>query len=276
MIDALVSLLRDRKTAVLTGAGCSTESGIPDYRGPGTRARARRPMQHREFLSSPEGRKRYWARAAIGWKRFATVKPNPAHHAIADLEASGRIDGVITQNVDGLHAAAGSQNVIELHGALSEVRCLECNVRERRDAVQRRIVELNPRFDHDAAIAPDGDADLPLDTVRDFIVPECTVCGGVLKPNIVFFGENVAKDTVDAAYAMVDRAEALLVVGSSLAVFSGYRFVLRARDQRKPIAIVNMGESRGDAHATVRIDAPAGTVLPPIARALAERRSIES
>jgi NAD-dependent SIR2 family protein deacetylase len=225
-------------------------------------------MQQREFLSSEEGRRRYWARSAIGWKRFATVKPNPAHVAIADLETRGHTRGVITQNVDGLHEAAGSRNVIELHGALAEVRCLDCKVRERRADVQRRILELNPDFDPSAAIAPDGDADLPLEAVRDFRVPSCLVCDGVLKPNIVFFGENVAKEIVDAAYAVLDESDVLLVVGSSLAVFSGYRFVLRAAAQKKPIAIVNLGESRGDAHATVRIDGAAGEVLPSLVRAL--------
>jgi NAD+-dependent protein deacetylase sirtuin 4 len=260
--------VRGRNIAVLTGAGCSTESGIPDYRGPGTRARARRPMQHREFLSSEDGRRRYWARAAIGWKRFASVKPNAAHHAIAELEARGHVCGVITQNVDGLHDAAGSRNVIELHGALREVRCLDCNVRERRESVQERIFALNPHFEPTAPVGPDGDADLSIDDVRDFVVPECTVCGGVLKPNIVFFGENVAKETVDAAYAMVDAADVLLVVGSSLAVFSGYRFVLRAKAHGKPIAIVNLGESRGDAHAQIRLEGAAGDILPRIASAL--------
>lgn len=268
-IDALVAMLRDRRAAVLTGAGCSTESGIPDYRGPGTRARARRPMQFREFMTSEIGRQRYWARSAIGWKRFANVRPNGAHHAIADLETRGRISGVVTQNVDGLHAAAGSSNVVELHGALAEVRCLECGVREPRAHLQGRILALNPSFERlRADVAPDGDADLALEIVRDFVVPDCVVCGGVLKPDVVFFGENVAKERVDAAYAIVDDAEALLVVGSSLAVFSGFRFVLRATAQKKPIAIVNLGESRGDAHAEVRISGKAGELLPHVVNQL--------
>jgi len=267
----LAQLLRHRRIAILTGAGCSTESGIPDYRGPGTRERARKPMQGREFASSERNRQRYWARAAIGWRRFADVRPNAAHHAIAELEARGLLAGVITQNVDGLHAAAGSRNVVELHGALSEVRCLSCGVRESRGRVQERILELNPRFEEmRATIAPDGDADLPIDAVSDFRVPECELCGGVLKPDVVFFGESVAKDRVDAAYAILDAADVLLVVGSSLAVFSGYRFVLRAVDRRMPIAIVNLGESRGDVHATVRVEGRAGEVLPRLSSALSE------
>jgi NAD-dependent SIR2 family protein deacetylase len=266
----LAQLLRGRRTAILTGAGCSTESGIPDYRGPGTRERARRPMQGREFAASERNRQRYWARAAIGWKRFDGVRPNAAHHAIAELEAGGHLTGLVTQNVDGLHGAAGSRNLVELHGALAEVRCLECGVRESRARVQSRILELNPGFDRfRAAIAPDGDADLPAEAVADFRVPVCELCGGILKPDVVFFGESVAKSRVDAAYAIVDAADVLLVVGSSLAVFSGYRFVLRAAERKMPIAIVNVGESRGDAHAIVRVQKKAGEVLPRLALSLA-------
>jgi NAD+-dependent protein deacetylase sirtuin 4 len=268
-VDALIALLRGRRVAVLTGAGCSTESGIPDYRGPGTRERARNPIQHRAFISDPLTRARYWARSAIGWPRFASVAPNGAHRAIAALETAGHLTGLITQNVDRLHHEAGSRDVIELHGALAEVRCLACEAREHRDDLQRRILELNPAFsERSAELAPDGDAELPIEAVRDFRAPACLTCGGILKPDVVFFGDNVPRARVDRAFAVADAAEVLLVVGSSLAVYSGYRFVLRAAERGQRIAIVNLGETRGDSHAHVRVDARAGDVLPTVARAL--------
>lgn len=247
---------------MLTGAGCSTESGIPDYRGPGTRDRARNPIQHRAFVTDPSARQRYWARSAVGWARFSTVEPNDAHLALASMS----LTGLITQNVDRLHHRAGSREVIELHGALAEVRCLACDARESRDALQARILALNPGFTASAELAPDGDSEL--ETARDFQVPACRACGGILKPDVVFFGDNVPRPRVDAAFAIADAAEVLLVVGSSLTVFSGYRFVLRAAERGQRIAIVNLGETRGDPHAHVRVDARAGEVLPALARAL--------
>lgn len=266
---ALLELLRSHRTCVLTGAGCSTESGIPDYRGPGTRARAKNPMQHREFMSSEEARKRYWARSAIGWPRISKAKPNAAHRALAEMQSRGHVTTIVTQNVDRLHQAAGSRDVIELHGALADVVCLSCGARVSRHDVQARILDLNPRFtDLQAEMSPDGDAELASDLVAQFVSPTCLSCGGALKPDVVFFGDSVSKDKVDRAYACVDDAEALLVVGSSLAVFSGYRFVLRARARSIPIAIVNLGETRGDPHATLRVDARAGEVLPTVASAL--------
>ena len=269
MLDALVELLRGRRIALLTGAGCSTESGIPDYRGPGTRERARNPIQHRAFISDPLARARYWARSAIGWRRFATVEPNAGHRAIAALEERGLLTGLVTQNVDRLHHRAGSRNVVELHGALAEVRCLSCSAREPRDSVQRRILELNPHFaERTAELAPDGDAEL--ESVDGFRVPPCLACGGILKPDVVFFGDNVPRPRVDQAFAIADAADALLVVGSSLTVFSGYRFVLRAAERDQPIAIVNLGETRGDPHARVRVDARAGDVMPEVARLLTQ------
>ncbi len=267
-LDALKTLLAGR-VAILTGAGCSTESGIPDYRGPESRARTRNPIQHRDFVEHESTRRRYWARSAIGWPKMAAAKPNPAHRAIADLERHGRITGLITQNVDRLHHKAGSRDVLELHGALADVRCLQCDEREARDHLQMRILAMNPRLeDVRFAIAPDGDAEVPMDAIDSFVVPACLVCGGVLKPDVVFFGGSVPRERVDAAFAMLDRADALVVVGSSLAVFSGYRFVLRARDKSIPIAIVNRGETRGDPHATIRVDGLAGEVLPALASAL--------
>ncbi len=266
-VHDLTELLAGKRIAILTGAGCSTESGIPDYRGEGTLARARNPIQHREFMQQEATRKRYWARSTIGWPRMSRAEPNAAHRAIAELEALGRTTGVITQNVDRLHHKAGSRNVLELHGALADVRCTACGERESREALQHRILELNPTFaDADSIarfrMAPDGDAELEDATIDDFHIPPCAVCRGVLKPDVVFFGGSVPRERVDAAFAILDAADVLLVVGSSLAVFSGFRFVLRARDRGMPIAIINRGPSRGDEHARVRVDANAGDVLP--------------
>lgn len=264
----LLELLDRRRLAVLTGAGCSTESGIPDYRGPETRRRARDPLQYQAFLRDPEARRRYWARSVLGWPRIAAARPNPAHHALARLQQAGVVRGLVTQNVDRLHRAAGS-DAIELHGALAEVRCMECGALEERDALQRRLLQLNPGWERrHAELAPDGDADLPADVVEGFRVAACTACGGFLKPHVVFFGENVPRERVEHAYAGVEAAEVLLVVGSSLAVFSGYRFVKRAEERGIPVAIVNLGESRGDPHADLIVQARAGELLPRVAEAL--------
>jgi NAD-dependent deacetylase sirtuin 4 len=268
-VDALAALLRGRRLVVLTGAGCSTESGIPDYRGPGTRARARNPIQHREFLTRPEVRTRYWARSLLGWPRFSSARPNAAHQALATLEREGQVLGLITQNVDRLHHAAGSQRVIELHGALARVRCLDCEAMESRVEVQERLMALNPGFaERTAELRPDGDAELPVEAVRDFQVAVCTRCGGTLKPDVVFFGDNVPPPTVEAAFSLLEEGDALLVVGSSLAIYSGFRFVQRAVARHMPIGILNIGESRGDELADVRVEARAGEVLPRLALAL--------
>ncbi|MGZ3474696.1 MAG: NAD-dependent protein deacetylase [Polyangiales bacterium] len=259
--------MRGRKVCVLTGAGCSTESGIPDYRGPGTRERARNPIQHRAFLEDAAVRARYWARATLGWQHFSRAEPNAAHLALASLERAGVVNGLITQNVDRLHHAAGSQTVIELHGALAEVGCLACGAIEDRAALQQRLLASNPDFTtRSVEIAPDGDAELA--NVSDFAIPACLACDGILKPNVVFFGDSVPRARVDAAFRLLDEADVLLVVGSSLAVFSGYRFVLRAAERAMPIGLVNVGETRADTHARVRVDARAGEVLPALARAL--------
>lgn len=269
-VERLVELLEEGSVAVLTGAGCSTESGIPDYRGPATRRRARNPIQYREFVSSAEARRRYWARSAIGWRLLASARPNPGHLALAAMEASGRIAGLVTQNVDRLHLAAGSRRVVELHGALAEVACLECGAIEQRAQVQERILELNPAFGERAAEdAPDGDAELPAELVAGFRVPGCLSCGGALKPKVVFFGENVPRPIVDAAWRVVNAARALLVVGSSLEVFSGFRFARGAAERGLPIAIVNLGPTRADPLADLRVNAPAGELLPLLAEALA-------
>ena len=268
-LDDLTSLLSGKKIAALTGAGCSTESGIPDYRGPGTTARAKNPMEWKQFAASEHARKRYWARAMVGWERFSKARPSGSHHALARLESDAVLTGVITQNVDRLHHAAGSQRVVELHGALAETRCTDCGGRESRSSVQARLFAQNPTFaPARAELLPDGDALLADELVEGFSPPTCLFCGGVLRPDVVFFGENVARPTVDAAFAMLDAADALLVVGSSLAVFSGYRFVRKAAERGIPIAIVNRGATRGDPYATLKVDAGAGELLGALADAL--------
>jgi NAD-dependent SIR2 family protein deacetylase len=270
MLDELVTLLRGKRVVALTGAGCSTESGIPDYRGPDTPPRKRPPIQHREFVDRADARRRYWARSFLGWPKFSAATPNAGHRALAGLEHAGVVAGVITQNVDGLHGRASSREVVELHGALARVRCLACGEMTSRDDLQQRLLALNPSFADRAravAIAPDGDADLPDELVETFEIVACA-CEGVVMPDVVFFGGNVPRATLDAAWATFDRAEVLLVVGSSLAVFSGYRFVRRAAERGVPVAILNRGPTRGDELAQLRVDAPAGEALTVIARAL--------
>jgi NAD-dependent SIR2 family protein deacetylase len=272
MLDALVDLLRDRRVLMLTGAGCSTESGIPDYRGPTAPRRSRAPLQYKEFMGSAAVRQRYWARSTLGWPSMDRAEPNAAHHAIAALERDGLLTALITQNVDRLHHKAGSRAVIELHGALAEVKCLGCAALEPRTELQSRLLDANPGWlSAVAELAPDGDAELPQQVTTAFRVVDCQRCGGVLKPDVVFFGENVARPIVERAYAEVEAAEALLVVGSSLTVFSGFRFVKRAAERKKPVAIVNLGASRGDALAEVRVEARAGELLPALITRLRAR-----
>ena len=270
-LGALVQLVHGRRVVVLTGAGCSTESGIPDYRGPDTPPRSRPPIQHREFVDRGEMRRRYWARSTLGWARFSSAQPNAAHAALAALEHRGAIAGLITQNVDGLHGAAGSRTVVELHGALARVRCLACDALATRDALQARLLAANPGWLDRArgvVLAPDGDSDLPDELVAGFTVVACDACAGTLMPDVVFFGGSVPRATLDAAWSLFDRAEVLLVVGSSLTVFSGYRFVRRAAERGVPVGILNRGPTRGDDYAQVRVDARAGLALPELARAL--------
>jgi len=270
-IEVLSAQLRGLRAVALTGAGVSTESGIPDYRSPQAVAegRVRRPIHGPEFVKSAALRRRYWARAMVGWERFRLARPGPAHRALAELERSGIVSGLITQNVDRLHHAAGSRQVTELHGALAEVICLDCEAIEDRDSVQSRMRALNPSWiDGPSPMAPDGDADLPDAIIEDFHVASCTVCGGVLKPNVVFFGHNVARSVVDRAFAQLDAAEALLVAGTSLAVFSGYRFLLRAHDRKMPIFIVNRGPVRGEERAALKVEHGTGDALAALARAI--------
>ncbi len=289
-LDRLTDLLGQRRIVVLTGAGVSTESGIPDYRGAGQHERTPMPIRYQEFVRSREARSRYWARSAVGWPRMSGARPNPGHRALARLEEAGQVRGVITQNVDGLHQAAGSRRVVELHGTLSRVLCLECGAPESRSAVQDRLRGLNPGWpcpDRDAELLPDGDADFRPDgkaRMRPdgdadlggadpgaFRLPGCRRCGGVLKPDVVFFGENVPRPTVEEAWRLFEEGDVLLVAGSSLAVYSGYRFVRRAAEEGRPVAIVNVGETRGDALADLRVDGRTGEILPRLADALLGR-----
>jgi NAD-dependent deacetylase sirtuin 4 len=254
--------------AVLTGAGISTESGIPDYRGPETRRRARNPVQFQQFIKHPEARRRYWARSMLGWPRFSKARPNTTHHVLHEFVARGLVSGIVTQNVDGLHARAGSKDAIELHGALREALCLACASRVSRDALQEELERNNPAFVETApALAPDGDSDLEGPELETFRVVDCA-CGGPLKPDVVFFGENVPAERVGRAMSLVERASSLLVIGSSLAVYSGLRFVRAAARLGIPTAIVSLGETRGDDSASVRVDAGAGATLSALSELL--------
>jgi NAD-dependent deacetylase sirtuin 4 len=270
-VAALATVLLRRRVVALTGAGCSTESGIPDYRGAG-RSPSKTPIQHDAFLRRSEVRRRYWARATVGWARFHGAQPNAAHDALAALERTGALAGVITQNVDRLHTAAGSQRGVELPGALDEVRCLGCARVEPRASVHRRLLAVNPGWLARATVhidpRPDGDAELPEALVDELQVVACLACAGVLKPNVVFFGGSVAEATLAAAWALFEQAEVLLVVGSSLAVWSGYRFARRAGELGVPVAIVNLGPTRADGQAAVRVAARAGAVLPALVELL--------
>lgn len=267
--EALVELLSGCKTVVLSGAGVSTESGIPDYRGPETADKDHDPIRYREFLESEDIRRHYWARSAIGWPTFDAARPNPGHYALAHLEDQGFVTGIITQNVDRLHQDAGSECVVELHGALAEVDCLDCDRRSSRRDLQDRLLAQNPGWtDKAATLAPDGDADLPRSATQSFRVPSCPSCGGILKPNVVFFGENAPDRQVDAAWELLASADVLLVTGSSLTVYSGFRFVREAAQNMQPVGIVNLGATRGDDLAQVHVDGRTGQVLPQIARAL--------
>jgi NAD-dependent SIR2 family protein deacetylase len=270
-IAPLVELLTGRRVVALTGAGCSTESGIPDYRG-GGRSGPRNPIQHDAFMRRADVRRRYWARATLGWARFSDAEPNAAHRALAALESAGRLAGVITQNVDRLHQRAGSRRVVELHGALADVTCLRCGRGEPRPELHARLLDANPGWLEGATdIQPDGDADLDAERVAGFAVVGCRLCGGELKPDVVFFGGTVPERTLAAAWNLFAEAQALLVIGSSLAVYSGFRFVRRAQETALPIAVVNLGPTRADDIAAAKLSASAGAILPRLAATLGVR-----
>ncbi len=272
-LDRALDILTGRPLVALTGAGMSTDSGIPDYRGPGSPRRT--PMTYAEFVTGPTAQRRYWARSHVGWARMARARPNAGHRAVADLERLGVLRGVITQNVDGLHRTAGTRAVIDLHGRVAEVVCLRCRRISDREELQRRLTALNPGFvdavGPQVEAAPDGDAVLA--SVEGFRLARCTGCDGALKPDVVFFGENVPRDRVDRAFALVDGLAdengALLVAGSSLTVMSGLRFVRHAHRLGVPVVIVNRGATRGDELADVHVDQGCSETLTALAAAVA-------
>ncbi|WP_370116461.1 NAD-dependent protein deacetylase [Streptacidiphilus sp. MAP12-33] len=269
-VDPVERVLRDGRVLVLSGAGLSTESGIPDYRGEGGTLRRHTPMTYQDFVGGEDARRRYWARSHLGWRSIGAARPNAGHLAVAALARHGCVTGVITQNVDGLHQAAGSRGVVELHGSLARVVCLSCGATGARAELDRRLRLANPEFAATAIrINPDGDADLPDALVRTFRTVPCAACGdGTLKPDVVFFGENVPRARVDACYRLVDEAAALLVLGSSLTVLSGLRFVRHAARAGTPVFVINRGVTRGDEHAALRVDLPLGEALTELARRL--------
>lgn len=255
-------LSESRSITVLSGAGVSTGSGIPDYRDEEGNSKVKTPIQFQEFVGRPEMRQRYWARSFVGWQRFSKADPNDAHRALAALESDGKIDTLITQNVDGLHQKAGSNRVVNLHGDLGIVVCLDCRENISRADYQLQLQESNSDW-HAAvfALKPDGDADVAEASLATFVVPPCTTCGGMMKPDVVMFGENVPKPRVAEAMASVERSDGLLVVGSSLMVFSGYRFARQAAELGKPIVIINQGRTRADDLATLKLAEDCASVL---------------
>nr|WP_229827733.1 NAD-dependent protein deacetylase [Klenkia taihuensis] len=272
-LEDLARLVGNGNAVVLSGAGLSTDSGIPDYRGATGSLRRHTPMTWQTFTRDPRGRHRYWARSFVGWRQIAGARPNPGHRAVAALQDAGLVGGIITQNVDGLHQAGGATDVLELHGGLDRTVCLQCGDVAPRAELDLRLREVNPGFRPepvDDEVNPDGDVELPEEALDGFVMVDCLACGGgPLKPDVVFFGETVPPERVAAAYATVCSARSLVVLGSSLTVMSGYRFVLRAEKEGIPVAIVNCGPTRGDEKADVRVDAPLGAVLPALVDRLA-------
>lgn len=268
--ESLRSFIADhRSLAVISGAGISTGSGIPDYRDRNGNWKHSEPIQFGDFIRLGAARQRYWSRSYVGWQRFSAAEPNAGHRALAALEQKGHIDTLITQNVDRLHHAAGSARIIELHGALAEVRCLDCGAITDRAAMQQRLRAANPGWGAAAdTINPDGDATLDRDDYERFVVPPCATCGGMLKPRVVFFGESVPPPRVEAAFAAVERADALLVAGTSLTVYSGLRFVRAAAERGLPIALVNVGPVRDEHLIDARVDGPTGRLLPALVERL--------
>lgn len=247
---------------LLTGAGISTDSGIPDYRDQNGQWKRNPPVQHQDFMKEELTRQRFWARSLIGWPVMRNARPNEAHRAIAALEQHSICQLLVTQNVDGLHNKAGSEQVIDLHGRSDQVICMDCKSRYSRDQVCDQLATLNPDFaELTASVAPDGDADLERDDFHHFRLTECHKCGGILKPDVVFFGDTVPRSRVEAAFQALDDADGLLVIGSSLMVFSGYRFCRKAHELGKPIALLNQGVTRADALATLKLDAPCSETL---------------
>ncbi|MDM0057366.1 NAD-dependent protein deacetylase [Variovorax fucosicus] len=257
---------RHPRLFVLTGAGCSTDSGIPDYRDTNGEWKRPSPVTYQAFTGEETTRRRYWARSLVGWPTMANARPGAAHRALAQLEAAGRIGLLLTQNVDGLHDAAGSRSTVDLHGRIDTVRCMACDTRTPRAELQVELRRRNPRWaELEARAAPDGDADLDGRDFASFDVPDCPRCGGMLKPDVVFFGESVPKERVAASFAALEASDAVLVVGSSLMVYSGYRFVQAAAQAGKPVAAVNLGRTRADELLALKVERPVGEALAELA-----------
>jgi NAD-dependent SIR2 family protein deacetylase len=255
-------IARHRRLFVLTGAGCSTDSGIPDYRDADGSWKRSPPVSFQSFMGSAAVRQRYWARSFVGWRVFRRAGPNGAHAALARLEQQGRLELLLTQNVDGLHQAAGSMEVIDLHGRLDRVLCMDCHGLVSREDMQAELLRLNPAWARlQGRPAPDGDADIDGLPFSEFAVPSCTRCDGILKPDVVFFGESVPRPRVDEAMQRLEKADAMLVVGSSLMVYSGYRFVQTAAQSGKPVAAVNLGRTRADELLTLKVSEPCALAL---------------
>ncbi|MFE8016923.1 NAD-dependent protein deacetylase [Streptomyces antibioticus] len=268
-LDQVTEAVAGGGLLVLSGAGISTESGIPDYRGEGGSLSRHTPMTYQDFTASARARRRYWARSHLGWRTFGRALPNAGHRAVAAFGRHGLLSGVITQNVDGLHQTAGSEDVVELHGSLARVVCLTCGTFTPRRELARRLEEANAGFDPVAAeINPDGDADLTDEQIGDFHVVPCAMCGGILKPDVVFFGETVPPQRVEHCRGLVREAASVLVLGSSLTVMSGLRFVRQAAEAGTPVLIVNRDPTRGDRHAVTRVALPLGAALTTVAERL--------
>lgn len=265
-LDEAVRVLRGRRLAVLTGAGVSTDSGIPDYRGEG--APVRRPMTFQQFKGDTDFQKRYWAGSHLGYRHFAASSPNDGHRALAALEQAGVTNGVVTQNVDGLHLRAGSSRVVDLHGTVDRVVCLTCGQAFARETVAQRMAEANPWLERPDEIRLNPDGDVDVDDIDAFVLPVCTVCAGVLKPDVVFFGEFVPVERFAEARAMVQSADALVIAGSSLVVNSGIRLLETALRKKAPVVIVNRGVTKGDARAAVKLSAGASETLAALAERL--------
>ena len=266
-IEQLAEWVGDGAVVVLSGAGLSTDSGIPDYRGPSGAARRATPMTYQAFTRDPVARRRYWARSHLGWRNIGDARPNAGHRAVARLQELARLDGIITQNVDGLHQAGGAHGVVELHGNLARITCLGCGELTGRVAHSDRLDAANPGFAAAVtAVNPDGDVEIDDAGLDGFVVVDCASCGGMLKPDVVYFGETVPAERVSRSFELVAGARTLLVLGSSLTVMSGRRFVLRAAKDGVRVAIVNQGVTRGEPYADLIVDAALGEVLPEVVR----------
>lgn len=266
-IHSLIEFIKEHpKLFVITGAGISTGSGIPDYRDRNGNWKRQPPIMHQDFINSESVRKRYWARSLIGWRFFGSAKPNASHKLLADLESAGYIQLLVTQNVDGLHQRAGSKKVLDLHGRIDTIRCLDCSSNQPRSEFQSRLERENPHFSaRTIAIAPDGDADLEEVDFSNFVIPGCTDCNGTYMPRVVFYGGSVPKDQIEQAYNELEKSSAVLVIGSSLMVYSAYQFCRHASRKNIPVVAINQGKTRHDGNYCIKVDMPCDSVLEQIA-----------